>query len=49
MKKIFNTLWDWIVTGLVMSFVVTMTGVVFIKFYIETLTKKLKHKTHEKD
>ena len=45
MKKII----DWIVNGLVLTFVVTMTGVVFTKFYIETLINKLKHKTYEKN
>jgi len=49
MKKIINKLLDWIVNGLVMSFVVVMTGVVFVKFYIETLINKLKNKTHEKN
>ena len=49
MKKIINKLLDWIVNGLVISFVVIMTGVVFTKFYIETLINKLKNKTHEKN
>ena len=49
MKKIINKLLDWIVNGLVMSFVVVMTGVVFANFYIETLINKLKNKTHEKN
>ena len=49
MKKIINKLLDWITVGLVMTFVVVMTGVVFAKFYIETLINKLKHKTHEKN
>ena len=45
MKKII----DWIIDGLIMIFVVIMTGVVFTKFYIETLINKLKHKTYEKN
>lgn len=45
MKKII----DWIIDGLIMIFVVIMTGVVFAKFYIETLINKLKQKTHEKN
>lgn len=49
MKKIINKLLDWITVGLVMTFVVVMTGVVFTKFYIETLINKLKNKTHEKN